>query len=172
MLQSIGLQRVRHNLEIEQIQQMIVSFYPLINNMFCLANIIRVALIPAKKNMSQNSCLIPVKEHSLPLLPPTELSQSILAPSSLVHFQLESLILYVYISYLSISWTSPEQCRQYISCQKHGLGQTPGDGEGQGGLACCSPWDHEKLYMTGQPTTMKETWIIMWYQDHKGKGWS
>jgi hypothetical protein len=28
------------------------------------------------------------------------------------------------------------------------------------------------LYMTGQPTTMKETWIIMWYQDHKGKGWS
>ena len=82
---------------------MIVSFYPLINNMFCLANIIRVALIPAKKNMSQNSCLIPVKEHSLPLLPPTELSQSILAPSSLVHFQLESLILYVYISYLSIS---------------------------------------------------------------------
>ena len=22
----------------------------------------------------------------------------------------------------------------------HELGQTPGDGEGQGGLACCSPW--------------------------------
>ena len=21
-------------------------------------------------------------------------------------------------------------------------GQTSGDGEGQGGLACCSPWDH------------------------------
>ena len=41
------------------------------------------------------------------------------------------------------------------------LGQTPGDGEGQGGLACCSPWDHEKLYMTGQPTTTEETWIIM-----------
>ena len=24
-------------------------------------------------------------------------------------------------------------------CIGHGLGQTPGDGEGQGGLACCSP---------------------------------
>ena len=22
----------------------------------------------------------------------------------------------------------------------HELGQTPGGGEGQGGLACCSPW--------------------------------
>ena len=43
----------------------------------------------------------------------------------------------------------------------HELGQTPGDGEGQGGLVCCSPWDHEKLYMTGQLTTTKETWIVM-----------
>ena len=25
-------------------------------------------------------------------------------------------------------------------CDEHELGQTPGDGEGQGGLACCSPW--------------------------------
>ena len=24
----------------------------------------------------------------------------------------------------------------------HGFGQTPGDGEGQGRLACCSPWGH------------------------------
>ena len=22
--------------------------------------------------------------------------------------------------------------------------QTPGDGEGQGGLACCSPWGHKE----------------------------
>ena len=29
-------------------------------------------------------------------------------------------------------------------------GQTPGDGEGQGGLACCSPWGHKELDMTGQ----------------------
>ena len=26
----------------------------------------------------------------------------------------------------------------------HELEQTPGDGEGQGGLVCCSPWDHNE----------------------------
>ena len=26
----------------------------------------------------------------------------------------------------------------------HELGQTPGDGEGQGSLACCSPWGHNE----------------------------
>ena len=26
--------------------------------------------------------------------------------------------------------------------------QTPGGGEGQGSLACCSPWGHEELDMT------------------------
>ena len=30
----------------------------------------------------------------------------------------------------------------------HELGQTPGDGEGQGGLACCSPWGRKELYAT------------------------
>ena len=29
------------------------------------------------------------------------------------------------------------------------LGQTLGDGEGQGGLACCSPWGHKESDMTG-----------------------
>ena len=27
---------------------------------------------------------------------------------------------------------------------EHELGQTPGDGEGQGGLVCCSPWGRKK----------------------------
>ena len=26
--------------------------------------------------------------------------------------------------------------------------QAPGDGEGQGSLMCCSPWDHKELDMT------------------------
>ena len=26
--------------------------------------------------------------------------------------------------------------------------QTPGDGEGHGSLACCSPWGHKELFMT------------------------
>ena len=28
------------------------------------------------------------------------------------------------------------------------LGWTPGVGDGQGGLACCSSWDHKELDMT------------------------
>ena len=30
----------------------------------------------------------------------------------------------------------------------HELGQTPGDGEGQGSLVCCSPWGHVESDMT------------------------
>ena len=30
----------------------------------------------------------------------------------------------------------------------HGFGWTPGVGDGQGGLACCSSWDHKELDMT------------------------
>ena len=33
-------------------------------------------------------------------------------------------------------------------CDGHELGQTPGDGEGQGSLACCSPWGCEELDTT------------------------
>ena len=31
---------------------------------------------------------------------------------------------------------------------RHEPGQTPGDGESQGGLVCCSPWSHKKLNTT------------------------
>ena len=30
----------------------------------------------------------------------------------------------------------------------HEFEQTPGDSEGQGGLACCSPWDQKELDTT------------------------
>ena len=30
----------------------------------------------------------------------------------------------------------------------HGFEQTPGDSEGWGSLACCSPWGHKELDMT------------------------
>ena len=30
----------------------------------------------------------------------------------------------------------------------HGFEQTPGDGDGQGGLACCSPWGRRESGMT------------------------
>ena len=32
----------------------------------------------------------------------------------------------------------------------HGFGWTPGVGDRQGGLACCSPWDHKESDMTEQ----------------------
>ena len=32
----------------------------------------------------------------------------------------------------------------------HEFEQTLGDGEGQGSLACCSPWGHKQLDMTEQ----------------------
>ena len=35
-------------------------------------------------------------------------------------------------------------------CNGHELGQTPGDGEGQGGLACCSPLGLKESDMTGE----------------------
>ena len=33
-------------------------------------------------------------------------------------------------------------------CNGHELGQTSGDGEGQGGLVCCSPLGREELEVT------------------------
>ena len=34
-------------------------------------------------------------------------------------------------------------------CNEHELGQTLGDGEGQGGLVCCSPWGRKESHPTG-----------------------
>ena len=34
-------------------------------------------------------------------------------------------------------------------CNGHELGKTLGDGEGKGGMACCSPWGCKKSDMTG-----------------------
>ena len=38
---------------------------------------------------------------------------------------------------------------RHHKCNEHELGQTLGDGEGQGGLAWCSPWGHKRSDMTG-----------------------
>ena len=35
-------------------------------------------------------------------------------------------------------------------CNDHKLGKTLGDGEGQGGLECCSPWSQKESEMTRQ----------------------
>ena len=36
----------------------------------------------------------------------------------------------------------------------HEFEQAPGDGEGQGRLACCSPWGHKESDTTEQQTTI------------------
>ena len=36
----------------------------------------------------------------------------------------------------------------YHRLNGHEFKQAPGDGEGQGNLACCSPWDCKELDMT------------------------
>ena len=40
--------------------------------------------------------------------------------------------------------------RWHHQCNGPELGQTSEDGEGQRDLACCSPWGHKELEMTGQ----------------------
>ena len=43
-----------------------------------------------------------------------------------------------------------EMAGRHQRCNGHELGQTLGDGEGKGSLACCSPWGLEELDMTWQ----------------------
>ena len=43
-----------------------------------------------------------------------------------------------------------EMAGQHHQCNEHELGQILGDGKGQGGLVCCSPWGHKESDMTGQ----------------------
>ena len=41
-----------------------------------------------------------------------------------------------------------EMVGRHHQCNERELGQTPGDGEGQGDLACHSLWDHKELDTT------------------------
>ena len=47
--------------------------------------------------------------------------------------------------------------RWHHRCNGHELGQTLGDGEGQGGLVCCSPWGHKESDTTGR---LKQQYIF------------
>ena len=40
--------------------------------------------------------------------------------------------------------------KQHHQCNEHEVGEIPGDGEGQGGLVCCSPQRHKELDTTGR----------------------
>ena len=46
--------------------------------------------------------------------------------------------------------TEDEMVGWHHQLNGHEFGQAPGDGEGQGSLACCSPWGQKKLDTTDQ----------------------
>ena len=43
----------------------------------------------------------------------------------------------------------------------HGFEQVLGDGEGQGSLACCSPWGHKESDMTELLNTPKKSYLFI-----------
>ena len=46
--------------------------------------------------------------------------------------------------------TEDEMVQWHHGLKGYKFEQTPGDGEGQGTLVCCSPWGHKELDMTEQ----------------------
>ena len=44
--------------------------------------------------------------------------------------------------------TADKMGRWHHQCDGHEFEQFPGAGEGQGSLACCSPWGHKELDTT------------------------
>ena len=44
----------------------------------------------------------------------------------------------------------------------HGFGWTPGVGDGQGGLQCCSAWDHKESDMTEQLNWTELNWFMLY----------
>ena len=51
-----------------------------------------------------------------------------------------------------------EMAGWHHQCNGHELGQTSGDGEGQGHVVCCSPWGHKESDMTDWAT--EQQWVI------------
>ena len=60
-----------------------------------------------------------------------------------------------------------EMAWQHHRCNGHELGQTAGDGEGQGGLECCSPWGSQSQTQLGDRTTLEQVIISTF----KGSSW-
>ena len=50
---------------------------------------------------------------------------------------------------------------QHHQCNEHELGQTPGDGEGLGGLMCCRPWSRKESDTTGRLNNNNKKEILL-----------
>ena len=57
--------------------------------------------------------------------------------------------------------TEEEMVGWHHQLNGHEFEQAPGDDEGQGSLACCSPWGHKQLDMTEQLSTAQQQDPIM-----------
>ena len=59
--------------------------------------------------------------------------------------------------------TEDEMVGRHHRHNGHGFGWTPGAGDGQGGLACCSSWGHKELDMTERLnwTELNPSWVKM-----------
>ena len=60
--------------------------------------------------------------------------------------------------------TEKKMVRWHHQLDGHKSEQTLGDGDGQGGLACCSPWGHKESDMTEQLDNNKIPNILSLYQ--------
>ena len=57
-----------------------------------------------------------------------------------------------------------QRMRCHHQCSGDELGQALGDGEGQGGLVCCSPWGHKEADTTGQ---LNNNNVLYWQKVRK-----
>ena len=73
--------------------------------------------------------------------------------------------MYVYTySWFTLLYNRNQHCTQSIVKLKgHEFEQNQGDGEGQRGLACCSPWGRKELDMTGWLIKYRQ---LLFYKDH------
>ena len=55
--------------------------------------------------------------------------------------------------------TEDEMVGWHLRLNGHEFGWTPGAGDGQGGLACCSPWGHKVSEMTEQLNSCFLRWL-------------
>ena len=62
--------------------------------------------------------------------------------------------------------TEDEMVGWHHQLNGHEFEQTPGGGEGQGGLACCSPRGHKELNMTELLNNNKQSY------GHRPVGWN
>ena len=58
-----------------------------------------------------------------------------------------------------------EMAAQHHWRNEHELGQTPGDDEGQGSLACCSPQGHKQPDITGRLNNNNSGWMDRWVEE-------